>query len=345
MSKQKASGKAKTKKTSVVKNKKVSRKKTTTKTKASKQSDITKASLRAEVEGDKKVKKTDSSIEKMNESLQPDPGPKAEVNQDDRPTSEIAAAEPAASVSLQESKKFWMLFIAAGILGLLIIQAYGYLTGWGDPKKVIERHFNQAQHMTLAKRYQAAIKQYQKVMSMKAANEESKRQALVGIADLYRENHEWDNAIAAYRQLQQDERETVMAAWSGLKIAECQLANGQSEKSLATYLQISQLFPNTDWDAEARLGQGQALVALKKYDQAVEIYQSLEKQYKGGFLAADAMIQIGRCYEIQGKDEKAKEAYRYVIKAYPEAMADEAKQRLKRLSSNRRPLGIRQWEN
>jgi len=247
-------------------------------------------------------------------------------------------------INLKESGKFWMIVISIGVVALIIIQSYGYMTGWGDSNKVMERHFNQAQRLTLAKRYQAAIKYYQKVINMKQSKDESKRQAMVGIADLYREKKEWTKAIDMYEKLQQLEDQPVMSAWSGLKIAESQVAAGEPKKALTTYKQIRERFPNSDWDAEARLGQGQAYQSLKEYDQAIEIYQALEKDYQGGFLAADALIQIGRCYERQGKKQEARKAYQYVISAYPETMADDAKRRLKRLSTGKHPLGIRHWE-
>lgn len=251
----------------------------------------------------------------------------------------------AEQINLKESGRFWMIFIAVAIMAAIIIQSYGYLTGWGDPGKLTERYFHQAQRLTLAKRYSAAIKQYEKVINLEKAEEDSKRQALVGIADLYREQEEWKQAIAMYKQLQTMDDHAVMSAWSGLKIAESQLAAGQAEEALATYQQIGRRFPASDWEAEARLGQGKAYEALKKYDQAIALYQSLEEDYRGGFLAADALVQIGRCYERQGMKDKARATYESIIKTYPETMSDEAKRRLKRLKQGKHPLGIRHWEN
>ncbi len=247
-------------------------------------------------------------------------------------------------MDLQASRKFWMAVLGAVVVILVAVQSYGYLTGWGNPQKVIDRHFNQAQRLGLAKRYAAAIRQYKKVTTIKSAGEEVKQQAWVGIADLYREQKAWSKAIAYYQQLQQQAPKSVMAAWAGLKIGECQVESGQAGQALATYMQISKAYPASDWDAEARLGQGQAYEALNQYQKAIRVYQSLEKEYHGGFLAAEAMIQTGHCYERLGNKDKARAIYRDVMTRYPDTMADEAKQHLQKLSYTPGPRGIRNWE-
>lgn len=257
---------------------------------------------------------------------------------------EVMANERPA-VSLQSGKKFWLYFLATGLVILIAVQSYGYLTGWGNPQKVIERHFNQAQRLTLAKRFDAAVKHYEKVIAMKSSSDETRRQAMVGMADLYREMKEWKKAIVMYDQLRSREANGVMSAWSGLKIAESQIEAGQANQALGTYQDIMNAYPASDWDAEARLGMGKAYEALKDYTKAIEVYRSLEKEYKGGFLAADALIQAGRCYEKMGDKKSAQQTYEHVIGKYPETMADEAKRRLRRLKSGKAPQGIRSWDD
>ncbi len=248
------------------------------------------------------------------------------------------------SVDLQASRRFWLAVLGAVVVILVVVQSYGYLTGWGDPQKVIDRHFNQAQRMTMAKRYAAAIHEYEKVVAMKSTGDEIKQQALVGIADLYREQKDWEKAIRYYQTLQQQQAEGVMAAWAGLKIGECQVEAGQAAQALATYSLIRENYPDSDWDAEARLGQGQAYEALNQYKQAMQVYQDLEKDYHGGFLAAEAMMQVGHCYEQLGQKDKARTIYQQVIASYPDTMADEAKKRLQKLSYTLGPNGIREWK-
>jgi len=245
-------------------------------------------------------------------------------------------------VTLQASRRFWLMFLGSTLVILALVQGYGYFTGWGNPKRVIQRQFNTAQRLTLAKRYKAAIRQYKKIMNT-VEDAEVKRQAAIAMADLYREQKEWSQAIKLYQDLQAKDSDTVMAAWTGLKIAESQHAAGKSAAALKTYQAIREKFPNSDWDAEARLGMGKVLMDLKKYKQAIALYRTLEVDYKGGFLAAEALVHIGECYTKQGDIETARKIFQSVLDKYPATMTDEAKRYLQRLDVKGKPEGVRVW--
>jgi TolA-binding protein len=258
-------------------------------------------------------------------------------------TSKSAGTPPGPEVTLQASRRFWLITLGGVLLILALVQGYGYFTGWGNPHKVMQRHFKTARNLTLAKRYKAAISQYQKIMKKKHVSQEQIQQALIGLGDLYYEQNQWSQAVETYRRLQMEESSGVMQAWTGLRIAESQNKAGDWETALKTYAEISQKYPQSDWDAEARLGQGKVLEDAKRWDKAVAAYAGLINDYPGGFLAADALVHQGSCHEKLGNRAEARQAYQTVMEKYPAAMRDEARRRLQRLNMGKKSPGISQW--
>ncbi|MBN1594742.1 tetratricopeptide repeat protein [candidate division FCPU426 bacterium] len=252
------------------------------------------------------------------------------------------AGPSGAQLTLRASRRFWLLFIGSALVILALVQIYGYFTGWGNPQRLVQRQFSTAQRLTLGKRYEAAIRQYKRIIAS-AKDEEVRRQATIALADLYREEKKWDQAIELYAELQAKEAGTVMGAWTGLKIAECQHEAGNEDGALATYAAIKEKFPHSDWDAEARLGMGKVLMDQEKYTEAIAIYRSLEKEYQGGFLAAEALVNIGECYAKTDDLETARKTFQYVLDTYPATMTDEARKYLLRLDNKKKPDGIRLW--
>ncbi len=246
-------------------------------------------------------------------------------------------------VTLQASRRFWLITLGGVLLILTLVQGYGYFTGWGDPHKVMQRYFKTAQRLTLAKRYNAAISQYQKILKKKNVSPSLIQQALIGMGDLYYEQNQWSQAIATYQRLRMQESGGVIKAWTGLKIAESRNKAGDWEAALKTYAEISQNHPKSDWDAEARLGRGKVLEGAKRWKEAVAAYTDVINDYTGGFLAADALVHQGNCYEKLGNQAAARQAYKTVMDEYPPAMRDEARRRLHRLDMGKNASGISQW--
>ncbi len=258
-------------------------------------------------------------------------------------TSKSAGTSRGPEVTLQASRRFWLVTLGGVLLILTLVQGYGYFTGWGNPNKVTLRYFKTAQRLTLAKRYPAAVSQYQKILKKKHVSQEQIQQALIGMGDLYYEQNQWTQAVATYRRLQTQESSGVIQAWTGLKIAESLNKAGDWETALKTYAEISRNYPQSDWDAEARLGQGKVLEEAKRYPEALTAFSGLVNDYAGGFLAADALVHKGICYEKLGKRAAARQAFRTVMEKYPAAMRDEARRRLHRLDIGNNAPGISQW--
>lgn len=252
------------------------------------------------------------------------------------------AASAAPAVTLQASRRFWLLLLGSGALVLLLVQSYGYLTGWGNPERVAQRHFQNAQRMALAKRYPAALKEYQRVLD-RTKEAETRRQAQIAMAEVQREQSRWAEAIALYQQLREPQAGSVMNAWADLQIAECQLAADTLDQAQATYQGVLQAFPHTDWEAEARLGLAKVAEAREQYPEAIRIYLELEKDYRGGFLAAEALLRVGDCQQRLNETEAARATYQRLLEQYPAMMNEEAKKQLQRLEAGGQPEGIRRW--
>jgi tetratricopeptide (TPR) repeat protein len=259
------------------------------------------------------------------------------------PEALAAAVAPAETpVSLKSSRRFWLttLAVLAGVAGL--VQIWGYNTGWGNPERLVQRYLAAGQTLTLAKRYDAAIRQYTKILNLKTS-EENRRQALIAMADLYRERREWARSIEIYTQLRLQDPNSVLSAWAGLQIGDDQLDSAAYTQALQTFAEVSRLFPKSDWDAEARLGVGKALEKEEKFKEAIATYEGLVKDYAGGFLAAEALSHIGECYELEGDLKGARKAYQTILDKYPATTWDDAKARLNRLDAGKPGEGVRTW--
>jgi TolA-binding protein len=155
----------------------------------------------------------------------------------------------------------------------------------------------------------------------------------------------WEQAMQAYQQLKDLDPKSVIAAWAALKIAECQLGDNRIEDAIQTYSGVTQEYPGTDWYAEARMGLGVAYEKKKDYDAALEHYQYIVQHYGGGFLAAEALVNMGQCFLQKGNEAKAKLLYEQVVAEYPEAMSDDAKNRLEALKQGKTDGQSGPWGN
>ncbi|NTV51638.1 MAG: tetratricopeptide repeat protein [Candidatus Firestonebacteria bacterium] len=254
-----------------------------------------------------------------------------------------AAAGPGeAPISLKSSRRFWLTTLAVLVLVVGLVQIWGYQTGWGNPERLVQRYLTTGQSLTLAKRYDAAIRQYTKILNLKTS-EENIRQAMIAMADLYRERHEWGRSIEIYSRLRAQNPNSVLSAWAGLQIGDNMLDAAQYLQAQQTFTEVSRRFPNSDWDAEARLGVGKALEKEEKFPEAIAAYRDLVKAYGGGFLAAEALARIGGCYELEGDLKSARAAYQTILDKYPATTWDDAKARLNRLDAGKPGEGVRTW--
>lgn len=83
---------------------------------------------------------------------------------------------------------------------------------------------------------------------------------------------------------------------------------------------------------EATLIMGRALIQTEEIDKAVDVYSSIMVEDPDTKDLPEITFYIGYCYMLQGKLEKAKEAFEIVIKSYPDSTyANQAKLSLARI--------------
>ena len=101
------------------------------------------------------------------------------------------------------------------------------------------------------------------------------------------------------------------------QLAEAYAATSQEDRSLALYNQISQLYPGSAYENEARAGKAKLSLQQGKIDEALAAVQPIidaanknvaPSQAEGG-LYASAFLVYGQALEMQKKNQQALEAY------------------------------------
>jgi|GEM_PF-352550 len=103
-----------------------------------------------------------------------------------------------------------------------------------------------------------------------------------------------------------------------LRLAESHYANSNYDSSL--YYADKFLKKYSGKDIALACGgyaaKGGALEELKRYKEAAEVYLTAVEKYPKGFAAPLYLIDAGRCYNLAGMDDKAREMYLRAINDY-----------------------------
>ena len=108
---------------------------------------------------------------------------------------------------------------------------------------------------------------------------------------------------------------------------------GSYDKAIELYRQALEAFPGEE-DMEKLIwnGLGYAYEGKGDYVAAAEWFKKIADS-ESGFLKADAYFNLGRMYEAMGKGQNAREAYKRLVEAFPNAVyfriAKEKAQRLR----------------
>ena len=62
-------------------------------------------------------------------------------------------------------------------------------------------------------------------------------------------------------------------------------------------------------------------MAIAAYEQAIEAYNAVMKNYPKSTFIADAYVKVGLSYKTLKQPDKAREAFEYVVKTYPDTVA------------------------
>ena len=69
----------------------------------------------------------------------------------------------------------------------------------------------------------------------------------------------------------------------------------------------------------ARLGEADARLLAKEYDQAIAVYKELGERKDGPLPADGVLMQLGRAYVAAGKTAEAKQTFTRVVDEFPDS--------------------------
>jgi len=134
------------------------------------------------------------------------------------------------------------------------------------------------------------------------------------------------------------------------QLGDAYAAAGQTDRALATYNQISQLYPGSSYENVAKASKAEVSLNAGKIDEALAIVQPIVDQANkdmapspsDGATYAKAFLVYGRVLEAQKKPRQALEAYLTVKTMFYQnpALVGQADQRAKTLYDQNPGLGI-----
>jgi tetratricopeptide (TPR) repeat protein len=134
------------------------------------------------------------------------------------------------------------------------------------------------------------------------------------------------------------------------QLGDAYAATGQSDKALAVYNQISQLYPGSAFENVAKTGKAKMSLKAGKIEEALAAVQPIVDQANkdiapspsDGALYAGAFLVYGQVLEAQKKPRQALEAYLTVVTMYYQNpnLVDQADQLAKSLRENNPGVGV-----
>jgi tetratricopeptide (TPR) repeat protein len=134
------------------------------------------------------------------------------------------------------------------------------------------------------------------------------------------------------------------------QLAQAYAAQGQADRAVATYNQITQLYPGSAYENVAKAGKAELSLNAGKIDEALAGVQPIVDQANkdiapsptDGALYAKAFLVYGQVLEAQKKPQQALEAYLTVKTMFYQnpVLVDEAAQRAHNLRDHNPGLGI-----
>ncbi|MBF0216916.1 MAG: tetratricopeptide repeat protein [Candidatus Omnitrophica bacterium] len=114
-----------------------------------------------------------------------------------------------------------------------------------------------------------------------------------------------------------------------LSMGRCHLAAGDNEKALSAFEESLRQHTDNLTGASARYEIGNIKRLQKKYEEAAKAYMMVAILYDDKDLCPKSLFNAGACFEVIGKQDKARDVYLELIKRYPDdAMALEAEKKL-----------------
>ena len=109
-------------------------------------------------------------------------------------------------------------------------------------------------------------------------------------------------------------------------------ALGKPAEAIEQYRQVQQRDPRGLYGRVARLGEADAHMLAREYDQAIAIYKELADRNDGNLPLDGVLVQLGRAYAGAGKRTEARQTFTRVVDQFPNSpYLSDARRELERL--------------
>jgi tetratricopeptide (TPR) repeat protein len=117
-----------------------------------------------------------------------------------------------------------------------------------------------------------------------------------------------------------------------------QASLGKPADALQRYREVQQRDPRGLYGRMARLGEADAHLAARQYDEAIAIYKELADRNDENLPLDGLLVQLGRAYASAGKATEARQTFTRIVDQFPDSpFVSEARRELDRLDA--RPTG------
>ncbi len=145
------------------------------------------------------------------------------------------------------------------------------------------------------------------------------------LAQLYAEAGRWDEAMKVVESFPADHSEFAQQYELDYVHGRCLAARALFSEARQAYERVirSATGENTETAAKAQLMIAETFFHQRRYGDAYRAYMQVEVLYGYPELQAAALLQAGKCQELQGNPQNAAELYRQVVKNYAGTRAAE----------------------
>ena len=151
-------------------------------------------------------------------------------------------------------------------------------------------------------------------------------------AQILVEQQQWDKAYELARSIAQQYPGFRQQYEADYVVGRCLAMKARFDEARQWYERVvrSAEGGQTETAAKAQWMIGESYLHQKDYAQAIHAYQRVENLFECPRWQAAALLQAGKCYELQGESEEAALAFARIVRVYPDtSYVREASQRLR----------------
>jgi TolA-binding protein len=166
-------------------------------------------------------------------------------------------------------------------------------------------------------RFDDAIMFYQDLI--KKTGDRGKRvDARMKIATIYRgKKNDCRMAVVEYQEVLSDNPPDEIGAEAQYRTAMCHYQNGDFPQARTEFDILISTYPGSEYADDALAGVGHSLYALRRYRQAIKIYEKVVETSRDRDLVTDARFGIASCREEAGLLAEALAEYKAILEEHP----------------------------